>query len=101
MRRPAPRPLARALETAVPGAEPATLIARVQTAWPAAVGVAVAAEAEPASEREGAVTVRCSSSLWASELDLMQADLTASLNAELGSSDPSSPVSRLRFVTAS
>jgi predicted nucleic acid-binding Zn ribbon protein len=99
VKRLAPRPLARALEAAVPSAEPATLIARVQTAWPAAVGEVVAAETEPASEREGVVTVRCSSSLWASELDLMQADLAASLNAELGSSEPASPVSRLRFLT--
>ncbi len=38
MRRLAPRPLAKALEAAVPGAEPATLLARAQTAWPAAVG---------------------------------------------------------------
>jgi predicted nucleic acid-binding Zn ribbon protein len=101
MRRRAPRPLAAALEDALPGAEPATLLARVQTAWPVAVGEVVAAETEPASEREGVVKVRCSSSLWASELDLMQGDLVASLNAELSSPDPSSPVSRLRFVTAS
>ena len=101
MRRRAPRPLAEALAVAVPRAEPATLMARVQTAWPAAVGEVVAAETEPAREREGVLTVRCSSSLWASELALMQADLAASLNAELGSADPASPVSALRFVTAS
>jgi predicted nucleic acid-binding Zn ribbon protein len=83
----------------VPSAEPATLLARVQTAWPAAVGEAVAAETEPAHEREGVVTVRCTSSLWASELELMRADLASSLNAELGSSQPASPVSGLRFVT--
>jgi predicted nucleic acid-binding Zn ribbon protein len=101
VRRRAPRPLAAALEVVLPRTEPPTLIARVQTAWPTAVGEVVAAEAEPASEREGLVTVRCSSSLWASELDLMQGDLAASLNEALGSSDASSPVSGLRFVTAS
>jgi predicted nucleic acid-binding Zn ribbon protein len=77
--------------------EPATLLARVQSAWPSAVGEVVAAETEPAREREGVVTVRCSSALWASELDLMKADLAASLNAELGSADASSPVTGLRF----
>ena len=81
-------------------AEPATLLARVQSAWPDAVGDVVAAEAEPAGEREGVVTVACGSSLWASELELMGRELTASINASLGSEDPSSPVSALRFVTA-
>ena len=100
MRRQAPRPLAEALDQVVGAAEPATLLARVQTAWPTAVGDAVASEAEPTTERGGVVTVRCASSLWASELDLMKADLAASLNAELGSPDAASPVSGLRFVTA-
>ena len=101
MRRLAPRPLAAALADAVGDARPATLLARVQSAWPAAVGEVVAAEADPASERQGVVTVRCASSLWASELELMAPDLTASLNAALGSEDASSPVAGLRFVTAS
>ncbi len=100
MRRLAPRPLAAALAAAVGEAEPATLLARVQSAWPAAVGAAVAAEADPASERQGVVTVRCTSSLWASELELMAPDLASSLNAALGSEDASSPVAGLRFVTA-
>ena len=82
------------------GAEPATLLARVQSAWPDAVGDVVAAEAEPAAEREGVVTVACGSSLWASELELMGRELTASINASLGSEDASSPVSALHFVTA-
>jgi len=101
VRRLAPRPLAAALAAAVGEAEPATLLARVQSAWPAAVGEAVAAEAEPSSERQGVVTVRCASSLWASELELMAPDLATSLNTELGSEDASSPVTGLRFVTAS
>ncbi|MDQ3587978.1 MAG: DUF721 domain-containing protein [Actinomycetota bacterium] len=81
-------------------AEPATLLARVQSAWPGAVGEVVAAEARPAGEREGVVTVACASSVWACELELMGGDLTASLNVSLGSPDSSSPVSALRFVTA-
>lgn len=81
-------------------AEPATLLARVQSAWPRAVGSVVAAEAQPASERDGVVTVACGSSVWASELGLMGQELTASLNVSLGSQDSTSPVSELRFVTA-
>ena len=100
MRRRAPRHVSVALEAALGGAEPATLLARVQSAWPGAVGDVVAAEAQPSAERDGVVTVACASSLWASELELMRRDLTASLNASLGSQDPASPVSELRFVTA-
>nr|MDQ3588146.1 DUF721 domain-containing protein [Actinomycetota bacterium] len=95
-----PRHLSGALEAAVGDARPATLLARVQSAWPAAVGDVVAAETEPCAEREGVVTVACDSSLWASELELMGRELTASLNASLGSQDRSSPVAGLRFVTA-
>ena len=99
MRRPAPRRLSAGLDAALGGARPATLLARVQSAWPGAVGAAVAAEAEPSAEREGVVTVACASSVWASELELMGGDLTASLNGALGSTDPAAPVSALRFVT--
>ncbi len=81
-------------------AEPATLLARVQSAWAGVVGSVVAAEAQPASERDGVVTVACRSSVWASELGLMGQELTASLNVSLGSQDSASPVSELRFVTA-
>lgn len=81
-------------------AEPVTLLARVQSAWPGVVGDVVAAEAKPSGEREGVVTVGCGSSLWAAELELMGPNLTALLNASLGSQDPASPVSALRFVTA-
>ena len=99
MRRQAPRHLSVALEAALGVAEPATLLARAQSAWLGAVGDVVAAEAEPFAEREGVLTVACASSLWASELELMRRDLAASLNASLGSQDPASPVSELRFVT--
>ena len=53
------------------GAEPATLLAAVQSAWPGAVGEAVAREATPVSERDGVVTVACRSATWAQELDLL------------------------------
>ncbi|MDX6607493.1 MAG: hypothetical protein QOD14_2033, partial [Solirubrobacterales bacterium] len=44
-RRRAPRPIAAAVEAALERAEPATLLAAVQSAWPSAVGEAVAREA--------------------------------------------------------
>ena len=60
-RRRAPRPLATAIGEALERAEPATLLAAVQSAWPAAVGEAIAREATPVTERSGVVTVACSS----------------------------------------
>ena len=100
MRRPAPRPLARALDSALSGAEPQTLLARVQAAWAEVAGPVVAAEAAPVGEREGTVTVACGSSVWAQELELMADDLAQRLNDHMGPSRGSRRVERLRFRTA-
>jgi predicted nucleic acid-binding Zn ribbon protein len=75
MGRRTPRPIGAALETVLQGAEPATLLAAVQSAWPGAVGEAVAREASPVSERDGVVTVACQSATWAQELDLLSAQI--------------------------
>ena len=94
MRRRAPRPLALALAPLAEAATPATTLARVQAAWAAAAGPVVAAEAEPVAERDGVVTVRCSSSVWAHELSLLAPRLVEALD----STGPSGARS-LRFVT--
>ena len=60
---------------------PATLLAAVQRAWPEAAGEAIAREAAPVAERGGVVTVACSASVWAQELDLMAPLLIEKLNA--------------------
>jgi predicted nucleic acid-binding Zn ribbon protein len=59
-------------------------------------GAEIAREAEPVSERAGVVTVRCSSSVWASELSMMSARLLRSLND--GRPQGSPEVVGLRFV---
>ena len=59
-------------------------------------GGGLAAQAHPASERDGIVTVTCASSVWAQELTLMAPDLAARLNAALGSEF----VRELRFRAA-
>jgi predicted nucleic acid-binding Zn ribbon protein len=100
MRRLSPRPLSTALAGVVREAEPATLLARVQAAWPAVAGDAVAAAAKPVAEHGGVVTVACESSLWAHELELLGRDLRARLAARLGSSASGSVV-QLRFVVGS
>jgi predicted nucleic acid-binding Zn ribbon protein len=62
---------------------PASLLADAQRAWPAAVGDAIAAEASPASERGGVLTVSCSASVWAQELELMAPAILERLNGLL------------------
>ena len=96
-----PRPLAAALRSARVRAEPLTLLAAAQSAWPAAAGARVAAEAEPVAERDGVLTVACRSATWAQELDLLQPELLERLNRELseagrGGGEP--PVRALRFT---
>ena len=98
MRRIAPRRLGAALAELTDRLEPASTIARVQARWADAVGPAVAAEAEPLSERDGIVTVACHSAVWAQELELLAPELVGRLNAQLeaGSAVPS--VRGLRVV---
>jgi predicted nucleic acid-binding Zn ribbon protein len=62
---------------------PQTLLAEVQRIWPEAVGNAIAAEAQPSAERGGTLTVACSASVWAQELDLMAPVILERLNQVL------------------
>jgi predicted nucleic acid-binding Zn ribbon protein len=82
-RRRAPRPIGAALGAVVAGAEPATLLAAVQSAWPGAVGEAIAREATPVSERDGVVTVACRSATWAQELDLLGSQIGSQIRQDL------------------
>ncbi len=96
-----PRPLAAALHSARVHAEPLTLLAAAQSAWPAAAGARVAVEAEPVAERNGVLTIACRSATWAQELDLLQPELLERLNRELaeaGRAGGEPPVRALRFT---
>jgi predicted nucleic acid-binding Zn ribbon protein len=84
MRRRGPRPLAAALERLTEQLAPATLLADVQRAWAAAAGEAFAAQSEPVAERDGVITVACSSAVWAQELDLLSERVVERLNDALG-----------------
>ena len=66
-----PRPMSSAFDSLRDQLAPDSVLAEVQRAWPDAVGEAIAAEASPTAERGGVVTVSCSASVWAQELDLM------------------------------
>jgi predicted nucleic acid-binding Zn ribbon protein len=96
-----PRPLGAALHQARARAEPRTLLAATQSAWPTAAGARVAAEAEPVAERDGVVTIACRSATWAQELDLLQPELVERLNGALSEADPDAVdalVKGLRFT---
>lgn len=84
MRRRAPRPLATAVEALAQRLAPATLLAEVQRAWEDAAGPAIAGAAAPLSERDGVVTLLCSSAVWMQEIDLMGPVLVDALNERLG-----------------
>jgi predicted nucleic acid-binding Zn ribbon protein len=83
MRRRSPRPVGIALEAATAALAPPTLLAEVQRAWPEAAG-SFAAAAEPVAERDGVLTVACTSAVWAQELDLLSERVLERLNAALG-----------------
>jgi predicted nucleic acid-binding Zn ribbon protein len=84
MRRREPRPAGRAVAALADRLAPLTVLADVQRVWPAAVGDAIAAQAEPTGERDGVLVITCASAVWAQELDLMGPDLVGRLNALLG-----------------
>jgi predicted nucleic acid-binding Zn ribbon protein len=92
-----PRPIGLALDHAREGWAPETVLAEVQRVWPQVVGAAIAAEASPTRERAGAVTVSCSASVWAQELDLMGPTIVERLNGVLGGER----IERLRCVAVS
>ena len=74
---------------------PAGAIADVVAVWPGAVGDAIARNAWPARiGRDGTLHVATSSSAWAYELGLLEADLRNRLAAALGGNAPE----RLRFA---
>ncbi len=95
MRRRGPRPIGEAVTALQRSLAPATVLAEVQRAWPAAVGEGIAAKAAPVSERSGTVTVVCEASVWANELDLLAPMVIEQLNAAIGRP----AVRKLRCVT--
>jgi predicted nucleic acid-binding Zn ribbon protein len=97
----APRRLGSLVPPARQRAQPKTLLAAVQEAWPRSAGDAVTEQAQPVAEREGLITVACRSATWAQELDLLQAELLERLNRALSGWDREGaerPVKALRFT---
>jgi predicted nucleic acid-binding Zn ribbon protein len=83
LHRRSPRTLSMALSPLRDALAPPTVLAGVQAAWRDVVGELIAREAAPVSERAGTLTVNCSASVWAQELELMSEDIITRLNAQL------------------
>jgi predicted nucleic acid-binding Zn ribbon protein len=96
----APRSIGDSLREVRAEAAPATPLAAVQSVWAEVAGPAVAAESEPVAERHGLVTISCRSAVWAQELDLLQDELLARLQAALDERErsPVATVTGLRFT---
>ena len=89
-----PRRMEASFEALLDGIAPETLLADVQRAWPDAVGPSIAQQAGPTAERGGVVTISCSASVWAQELDLLAPQIVERLNETLSRGS----VARLRCV---
>lgn len=79
----APRSLDETLASLTSDWAPDTALAAIQRVWPTAVGELIAGEARPTAERGGVVTISCSASVWAQELDLMSEQIIPRLNSAL------------------
>jgi predicted nucleic acid-binding Zn ribbon protein len=95
LHRRAPRSIAGALTPLRDGWAPETVLAEAQRVWVDAVGAAIAAEAQPISERAGVLTVACENAAWAHELDLMAPSLLDRVNERLARGR----ITRLRCVS--
>ncbi len=89
-----PRSLETALGRLRDDLAPDTVLADVQRVWVETVGEAIAAEARPTAARSGILTVSCSASVWAQELDLMAPQIVERLNQAL----PGRMIQRLRCI---
>jgi hypothetical protein len=90
-----PEPIGKEVERELRRFGPAGAIGEVVKAWPVAVGDSIARNAWPARvSRDGTLHVATSSSAWAYELGLLEADIRGRLETALGAQVPP----RLRFA---
>lgn len=92
-----PQELRGAIEEIQDRLAPPDLLAAVERHWREAVGDQVAGEAWPDGERDGRVTVRCRSAVWAAELSMLEQALLERLNERLSGGRQ---VLGLKFTTA-
>jgi hypothetical protein len=90
-----PEPIGEDVQRELKRFGPAGAIGEIVKAWPAAVGGAIARNAWPARvARDGTLHIATSSSAWAFELGLLEADICKRLAAALGGDAPT----QLRFA---
>ena len=92
-----PRELRSVIERYEARLTPPDLLAAVQRRWREAVGDEIAEESWPDAERDGRITVRCRSAVWAAELTMLADTLLAQLNERLS---PERQVRSLKFTAA-
>ena len=96
MRRGRERPIADAVMRLAESLAPQTPLSKVERAWPIVVGTAMAAHSKPASLKGSLLTVECSGSVYAQELELQSRRVITKLSEELAAQ----VVERIRFVVA-
>jgi hypothetical protein len=90
-----PEPIGDAVRRELGRFGPAGAMGEIVKAWPQAVGESIARNAWPGRvARDGTLHVATSSSAWAFELGLLEADILGRLKQALGADAPS----RLRFA---
>jgi predicted nucleic acid-binding Zn ribbon protein len=84
-----PEPIGKGVRRELKRFGPSGAMAEIVRAWPAAVGDAIARNAWPARvARDGTLHVATSSSAWAFELGLLEADIRGRLASALGADAP-------------
>lgn len=94
MRRGRERPIADAVMRLAESLAPQTPLSKVERAWSSVVGEAMAAHSRPAALKGSLLTVECSGSVYAQELDLQSRRVLSKLSDELSGI----VVERIRFV---
>ena len=80
------RKISGAIQRLVAEIAPQDPITRIRMAWPKVVGDSIAKETYPSSLRGGVLTITCSSSVWAQELDLLSRKVLERLDEEFENS---------------
>ncbi len=87
-RSPSPKLIGSSLERVLKSIAPQTPLAEIQQVWSRAVGPQIDAVTSVVSERDGVVTVECTDSVWAQELEMMGPQLLLKLTSEMSGPAP-------------
>lgn len=94
MRRGNERKISGAISRLAAEIAPTDPLAQIAAQWPSVVGDAISRESKPESISASTLTISCSSSVWAQELELLSRSIIKSLGEQL----PQVPIDKLRCV---